>query len=394
MEWLQTKWHKMKWRGKLMKCFKDGGIVKTVKHGSHRNEYYPTIHNIDIDLKKKNYRFVFTLKNGMNPELVFNNIWLFKQAFGENIEVSGKYKKFILSVYSKGMPTKVNYDFKKIEPCMEKALVPIVTGYDNQNVLNVLDLKELHHIMLTGSTGAGKSSLFRSMICSLIFNKTPEEIQFIMSDLKNSEFGIFRNIPHVKCIHMEQKPLLAELRAIETEMKRRSKLLDQYDVEHVSELEEKLPIIMIVIDEVFLLTDNDKIMKILTNISCLGRSASIHLILAMQRSAAKELGGQLLNNMNGRISGKQSNEVNAKIAGLKSSKDITVAGRMALSINGEERLIQVPFLNKKEAKKLLEPYKIELVPDENNDIEVAVEPLENLIAPDIAQLPTIGGIRK
>ncbi|MGG3269692.1 FtsK/SpoIIIE domain-containing protein [Priestia aryabhattai] len=345
MEWLQNRWSKMKWRGKLMKCFKDGGIVKTVKHGQHKNEYYPTIQDIHID--KARVRFVFTLKNGMNPELVLNNMWLFKQTFGEHIELSGKYKKFTLSVYSKGIPTKINYNYRDIESHMNEALVPIVTGFDNLNVLNVLDLKELHHIMLTGSTGAGKSSLFRSMICSLIFNKAPHEIQFIMSDLKNSEFGIFRNIPHVKCIHMEQKPLLAELRAVETEMKRRSKLMDQYDVECLSELEEKLPIIMIIIDEVFLLTDNDKIMKILTNISCLGRSASIHLILAMQRSAAKELGGQLLNNMNGRISGKQSNEVNAKIAGLKSSKDITIPGRMALSINGKEKFIQVPFLDKK-----------------------------------------------
>ncbi|MEH6965357.1 FtsK/SpoIIIE domain-containing protein [Priestia megaterium] len=392
MEWLQNKWSKMKWRGKLMKCFKDGRIVKSVKHGQHKSEYYPKIHDISID--KDHVRFVFTLKNGMNPELVLSNMWLFKQTFGDNIELSGKYKKFILSVYAKGMLTKIDYNYRDIEPHMNQALVPIVTGFDNSNVLNVLDLKELHHIMLTGSTGAGKSSLFRSMICSLIFNKTPDEIQFIMSDLKNSEFGIFRNIPHVKCIHMEQKPLLAELRAVETEMKRRSKLLDQHDVEHVSELEEKLPIIMIVIDEVFLLTDNDKIMKILTNISCLGRSASIHLILAMQRSAAKELGGQLLNNMNGRISGKQSNEVNAKIAGLKSSKDIKIAGRMALSVNGEEKFIQVPFLEKKDAKKLLEPYKAEVVPDEDSDIEVANEPIENLIASDIAQLPTIGGIHK
>ncbi len=392
MEWLQNRWSKMKWRGKLMKCFKDGGIVKSVKHGQHKNEYYPTIQDIHID--KTRVRFVFTLKNGMNPELVLNNMWLFKQTFGEHIELSGKYKQFILSVYSKGMPTKINYNYRDIESHMNEALVPIVAGFDNLNVLNVLDLKELHHIMLTGSTGAGKSSLFRSMICSLIFNKTPDEIQFIMSDLKNSEFGIFRNIPHVKCIHMEQRPLLAELRAIETEMKRRSKLLDQYDVEHVSELEEKLPIIMIVIDEVFLLTDNDKIMKILTNISCLGRSASIHLILAMQRSAAKELGGQLLNNMNGRISGKQSNEVNAKIAGLESSKDITIPGRMALSINGEEKFIQVPFLDKKLAKKLLEPYKVEVVPDEDSGIEVVNESVESFIASDIAQLPIIGGIKK
>ena len=353
-----------------MKCFKDGAIVKTVKHDGHTNLYYPRIHDIFIDHEKEAVRFTFTLKNGMNPELVTKNFWVFKQTFGEHIEISGKYKEFTLWAYSKGMPTSISYQFDEIEGKMKDKVVPLVLGYDQRGELLVLCLKELHHVLLTGSTGSGKSTLFRSMITSLILHKRPEEIQLVMADFKKSEFGIYRHLPHVKRVHMEPTTFLVELLNIQKEMKRRGDLLDQYDLDHVSELEEKLPIIMIVIDELFELTDNKAIMNILTKISALGRSAQIHILAAMQSGRAADLGGQFLNNMNCRISGKQADQTNAKVAGLSTTKDISVPGRMALSIHGEESQVQVPYINKQKAKKLLEPFKIKKVEDPNAFVEI------------------------
>lgn len=347
-----------------MKCFKDGDIVKSVKHDGHTNLYYPRIHSVHVDDEKAAIRFTFTLKNGMNPKLVIENLWLFQQAFGENIQLTGTYKTFTLWVYSKSMPTKVSYQFKHIQPHMEKKTVPLVLGVDQRGELLVICLKELHHILLTGSTGSGKSTLFRSMITSLILHKSPQTVELIMADFKKSEFGIYRRLPHVRNVHMEQETFLTELLNIQKEMKRRGDLLDQYDLDHVSELEEKLPIILIVIDELFELTDNKMIMNILTKISALGRSSQIHIVAAMQSGRAADLGGQFLNNMNCRISGKQSDHTNAKVAGLSTSKDISVPGRMAISLNGVEQHVQVPYLTKKEAKHLLDPFKVQEIDDQ------------------------------
>lgn len=361
---------KMKLKGKLLKCFKDGSIVKTVKNDGHTNLYYPRIHEIFVDDEKEAVRFTFTLKNGMNPELVTKNLWLFQQAFGENIQLTGTYKTFTLGVYSKGMPSKVAYQFKNIEPLMEKKVVPLVLGVDQRGELLVICLKELHHVLLTGSTGSGKSTLFRSMITSLILHKKPTDIQLVMADFKKSEFGIYRRLPHVKQVHMVQETFLVELLNIQKEMKRRGDLLDQYDLDHVSELEEKLPIILIVIDELFELTDNKMIMNILTKISALGRSSQIHIIAAMQSGRAADLGGQFLNNMNCRISGKQADSTNAKVSGLSTTKDISVPGRMAISLNGVEQHVQVPYLTKKEAKSLLDPFKQEVIDDPQAHMQV------------------------
>ena len=406
-----------KYRGQLMKCFKDAEMFKTRTYGTKTHEYYPKVHETKIDLNEKtkeveHIRFTFTLANGTDPSIVEKKIWIFKQYFTNNIELHGNdSKKFILHVYFKSMPTEVKYNFKKIEPKMKDNHVPLVIGYDRRSELVVLDLKKVHHVLMTGNTGSGKSSLFRSMITSLILHKSPEEIQFVMADFKKSELGLFRNLPHVKDIYMDEHPFHLELKRIYREMKRRGDLLDKYDLEHVSELPEKLPIIMIVIDELYELTQNKKIMKLLTKISALGRSSQIHLMCAIQSGRASDIDGQMLNNLNCRISGKQGDKTNAQVSGFASTKDIDVAGRMVLSLHGEERQVQVPYINKQDAKKLLTHLKVttnSVTPSESQlnvvDVVQLVDPIEidsadgdhveNVNDFKIAELPKLGGIKK
>lgn len=388
-----SRWiEKKKLRGELMKCFKSGDIVYEQKFGTRTYEYYPKIHDIFIDDEKEAVRFTFTLHNGIDPKEVVDKAWLFQQYFGSNIEISGDVKKFILWVYTKQMPSKVPYNFNEIELRMYDKVVPLVIGYDRRNELLVLDLKKEHHVLITGNTGSGKSTLFKSMLTSLILHKKPHQIQLVMADFKKAEFGIYRNLPHVKEVYMEEKPFHNELKRIYNEMKRRGDLLDQYDLDHVSELPDSLPIIMIVIDELYELTDNAEIMKLLTKISALGRSSQIHILAAMQSGRAKDLGGQFLNNMNCRISGKQADSTNAKVSGLKSTKDISVAGRMVISINNNEQQVQVPFIDKQKAKGLLQPFKQIIEIKEDVHEEIIIE--EELIASDIAKLPNLGGLKK
>jgi DNA segregation ATPase FtsK/SpoIIIE, S-DNA-T family len=350
---LSTYFSVKKKKEELRQCFKLAKIGREVKGRQHDYMQYPKIHDVMIDEELEATRYVFTLPTGVDPSLLTKNIWVFKQMYGENVELKGSYKKFILWVFDKGMPTKVKYNFAQIEKNMQDKTVPLVLGYDRRNQLIVGCLKELHHVLLTGTTGSGKSTLFRSMITSLILHKDPSEIQLIMADFKKSEFGIYRNLPHVKNVHMDRELFHADLQYAYKELQRRGALLDKYDLDHVSELEDKLPIIMIVIDEMYEIVDHPAIMALLTKISCLGRSSQVHIIGAMQRGDAASLGGMFLSNMNCRISGKQADSTNAKIAGLKTSKDIAIAGRMAISLFGEEQFIQVPYITKQDAKKLL-----------------------------------------
>jgi S-DNA-T family DNA segregation ATPase FtsK/SpoIIIE len=373
---------KLKLRGQLMKAFKLGGIYNEVKTESKTYTRYPKIHEVHIDNELQAVRFTFTLSNGTNPDLIHKQLWVFQQHFGNFLEIKGKYKKFILWVYAEDMPTDIKYDYEAIKPHLKNKRIPILCGVDRTKHINVLDMAELHHMLLTGTTGSGKSSLIRGILTTLILNRSPEEIQFVLADLKFAEFGIYKRLPHLLGkVHMDAKSLLPALQLIEKEMQRRGKLLDKMDVESIYELDEKIPSIVVCIDEVILLKDNKKIMGIIESISCIGRSNGVYLMLSMQRGDAKTLGGQLKNNLIFRVSGKQSDETNAKISGLKNSIELENPGRMILSIKGEEKQIQVPFMKKKEAKKLLDPLK-------GNYEEIPEKTASEM--DDRATIPTIG----
>ncbi|WMX58105.1 FtsK/SpoIIIE domain-containing protein [Peribacillus sp. R9-11] len=360
---------KMKLRGSLMRAFKLGGIHKHTTMQSKTYTRYPKIHDVHIDEENEAVRFTFTLPDGANPELVLKQEWVFKQCFGNNIEIEGKIKKFILWCYAKDMETDIDFDFKKIQPHCKDKIIPIMCGVDRSGKMTVKDMAEEHHMLLTGTTGSGKSSLIRGILTSLILHKSPDEIQFLLGDLKFSEFGIYRRLPHVMGVFMDAKALLPPLQRIAKEMERRGKLLDKLDVESIYELKDKPPTIIVCIDEVILLKDKPKIMKIIESISCIGRSNGVYLMLSMQRGDAKSLGGQLKNNLTFRISGKQSDETNAKISGLKQSVDLDTAGRMILSTKEGEIMIQVPYMNKKKAKGLLDPLKVKQEKLELKDVE-------------------------
>ncbi|MCZ0872759.1 FtsK/SpoIIIE domain-containing protein [Peribacillus sp. AS_2] len=358
----------MKQRGSLMRAFKLGGIHKQTTTQSKTYTRYPKIHEVHIDEENKAVRFTFTLPDGANPDLVLKQEWVFKQCFGNNIEIDGKVKKFILRCYSKDMKTNIAYDFEKIQPYFKDKIIPIMCGVDRSGKMNVNDMLEEHLMLLTGTTGSGKSSLIRGILTSLILHKTPDEVQFLLGDLKYSEFGIYKRLPHVMGVYMDAKSLLPPLQIIEKEMVRRGKLLDAMDVKSIYELEDKPPTIVVCIDEVILLKDKPKIMKIIESISCIGRSNGVYLMLSMQPGDAKSLGGQLKNNLTFRISGKQSDETNAKISGLKQSVDLDTAGRMILSTQGKEKVIQVPYMDKKTAKGLLDPLKVKQEKPELEDV--------------------------
>src|SRR5690242_12158048 len=90
----------------LRQCFKLAKIGRPVKGKQHDYMQYPKIHDVHIDEELEATRYVFTLPTGVDPSLLEKNIWIFKQMYGDNVELKGSYKKFILWVFDKSMPTK------------------------------------------------------------------------------------------------------------------------------------------------------------------------------------------------------------------------------------------------------------------------------------------------
>lgn len=352
---LRTKW---KARGQLIKAFNAAEIYKTRKVNGKERKIYPQIH--DVEITDESTRYVFTLLNGINPITMKRNEWAFKQVFGEQIEIDGEIKKFVVHVYNDSISPIVKYSYGRIEESIKGMSLPIVVGEDVNGQFIAYDMAEQPHLLISGETGSGKSSLLRAILSTLIQYNDPTDIRLHLGDLKRSEFGIFRRVAHVESVSVKSEDLELKLKKVRKEMQARGDLLDENGLSHVSELTEKPPAIVVCIDEVALLKKEADIMDILEEISAIGRSLNVFLIVSMQRPDSKVLDGKLKNNLTVRISGRQADLINARVAGLPGAEKIPISkkGRMLFKFEKVTE-VQTPFISTEDTKKILENYKVE-----------------------------------
>jgi S-DNA-T family DNA segregation ATPase FtsK/SpoIIIE len=263
----------------------------------------------------------------------------------------------------------VDYDYEEFYPHIKEMVLPIILGKDLNGLIKAYDMNESPHLLITGETGSGKSSLLRAIITTLIQYKNPGELRFLLGDLKRAEFGIYRNVKHVDQVCIDEKTLLPALQKIKGEMDRRGNLLDQYDeINHIKDLPETLPYLFVVIDEVAMLKKNKKIMGIIEEISAVGRSLGVQLLLSMQRADHKLMDGALKNNLTVRISGRQSNESNSRIAGVPHAHDIDIKekGRMIIMLD-KPMQFKAPLLELSDVSDILGPFKVKSKKEEKPD---------------------------
>jgi len=345
-------WRKLQARKKLVTAFQSANIYRT--QGDYK--IYPAIKSVQIN----DHSTIFTIRlpTGLNPDLLNDNLYVFKQVFGENVVIDGDIKHFTITAYHSALTSNYSYLFEEWQPIIEHMNLPVIVGRDLNNQPVVFDMAIFPHLLISGTTGSGKSSLLRAILTTIILAKKPDSVRLLLGDLKRSEFGLFRNIAHVEGVHITPTSLLSALRVIKVEMERRGDLLDKYEATHISELPMMLPYFIIAIDEVALLRQEKEIMAIIEDISSVGRSLGCLLICAMQRPDSKVLEGRLKNNLTVRISGRQTNKSNAKIAETPGAELIkpTEKGRMIFVLE-EPIEVQSPLLEYSKAKKLLQPFK-------------------------------------
>ncbi len=322
-----------------------------------------------------NTKLIFAIPHGINPDLLHEKSFIFRQIFGADVELVGNLKRFDLTVPSRPLPTKLTYKYVEWKDACADAVLPAVCGLDALGRRIVIDLNERPHMLISGETGSGKSSLIRTLLTSLILSKSPEDVRLMLGDLKRSEFGLFRNLPHVDSVCVNKDDLRAELEDIVNEMERRGDLLDSEGVTHISDLKVRLPYIIVCIDEVALLKKERKTMEIIEKISAVGRSLGVILILSMQRPDAKTLDGALKNNLTVRISGRQSNKTNANVTGTPGAELIKQSerGRMIIALEGDLRRLQAPWLDVKDARILLEPLRVKALESSDNTAQLSEE---------------------
>ena len=195
-----------------------------------------------------------------------------------------------------------------------KSKSSFAVGKDIGGSCIVGNIAKLPHMLIAGTTGSGKSVCMNSIIISLLYKASPDDVKLIMVDPKMVELGIYNGIPHLLIpVVTDPKKAAGSLQWAVTEMMRRYKSMSDAGVRDLEsynsiiegqEIEgEKLPQIVVIIDELadLMLVAAKEVEESICRIAQMGRAAGIHLIIATQRPSADVITGLMKANIPSRI---------------------------------------------------------------------------------------------
>ena len=195
-----------------------------------------------------------------------------------------------------------------------KSRSTFAVGKDIGGSCIVANIAKMPHMLIAGTTGSGKSVCMNSVIISLLYKASPEEVKLIMIDPKMVELGIYNGIPHLMIpVVTDPKKAAGALQWAVTEMMRRYKIMSDSGVRDLEsynsmvdgeEVEgSKMPQIVVIIDELadLMLVAAKEVEDSICRIAQMGRAAGMHLIIATQRPSADVITGLMKANIPSRI---------------------------------------------------------------------------------------------
>ena len=226
--------------------------------------------------------------------------------------------------------------------------IPMVLGKNITGDSIVIDLAKTPHLLVAGTTGSGKSVCINSLICSVLYTKTPKEVRMLLVDPKMVELSVYNGIPHLLTpVITEPKKTLKAMNFIVEEMERRMALFASVGARKIEDYNEKivekgllrvkLPYIMVIIDEFadIMLSVGKELEASIKRITALARFCGIHLVLATQRPSADVITGIIKSNIPTQIAFAVSNSTNSRII-IDSNGAENLLGRGDMLYNSPE----------------------------------------------------------
>ncbi|HEX4568490.1 MAG TPA: DNA translocase FtsK 4TM domain-containing protein [Vicinamibacterales bacterium] len=246
----------------------------------------------------------------------------------------------------------------------------------------VSDLATMPHLLIAGSTGAGKSVSVNAMITSILMRATPDDVRFIMVDPKRLELGMYEDIPHLLTpVVMDPKLAANALRWAVREMEERYKTLAAFGVRNIEQynrnvramqaekkpgeplVDDKgneikpLPFIVVLIDELadLMMVAGNEVEESIARLAQMARAIGIHLVLATQRPSVDVITGLIKANLPARISFRVSSKIDSRtILDGNGAEQLLGKGDMLYLPPASSRFVRLhgPYISEQESARL------------------------------------------
>jgi len=225
--------------------------------------------------------------------------------------------------------------FKSIVNSVEFAesdsMLTLAIGKTTSGEISTLDLSKMPHLLIAGTTGSGKSVCINTIICSILYHASPDEVKFVMIDPKKVEMTLYKSLEGYHLLKMEDinEPIVTSvdnailaLRALEKEMDRRYNVLADAVVRNISEYNEKMekaaesimPYIVLVVDELadLMMLSAKDVEAPIARLAQLARAVGIHLVIATQRPSVDVITGVIKANFPSRIAFQVASKIDSR----------------------------------------------------------------------------------
>ena len=263
-------------------------------------------------------RYEFTLSQGVKLSKITNlqdDIALALGASGVRIApIPDKISVVGIEVPNKLVsPVSIRTVLESREFTSHPSTTAFAVGKDISGRNIIGNISKLPHVLIAGTTGSGKSVCTNSLIVSMLYKSTPEEVRFIMVDPKMVELAPYNGIPHLLIpVVTDPKKAAGALQWAVYEMMKRYKMFSEHNVKDlasynkVAETDEtlkKLPSVVVVIDELadLMLVAAKEVEESICRVAQMGRAAGMHLVIATQRPSADVITGLMKANIPSRI---------------------------------------------------------------------------------------------
>jgi S-DNA-T family DNA segregation ATPase FtsK/SpoIIIE len=244
----------------------------------------------------------------------------------------------------------------------------------------VSDMATMPHLLIAGSTGAGKSVSVNAMVSSILFRCTPEDVRFIMIDPKRLELGMYEDIPHLLTpVVVDPKQAANALRWGVHEMEERYKLLAKHGVRNIDQFNrniratiaeqggsaktedgvelKSMPYIIVIIDELadLMMAAGKEVEESIARLAQMARAVGIHLILATQRPSVDVITGLIKANLPARIAFRVASKIDSRtILDGNGAEQLLGKGDMLFLPPASSRFIRIhgPYISEQETARL------------------------------------------